>query len=312
LDDLVMEYRRFGKTEWMVSLLSLGTVELGLDYGFYRREESRVPSRQEACRLVLHAFEKGVNLVDTAPSYGDSEEIIGEALRQWSGEVFVATKVNCEPGVRPGTLLRSIERSLRRLGIARLSLVQLHNATPESLTKGPVLDVLLRAREAGKIEHLGASVYGVEAALAALRHPELAMVQAAYNLLDQRMRPEVFGEAIRLDKGVLVRSALLKGVLTNRFRLLPDHLKTLKSAARRAQAWARTMGLDLSQAALRFCSSAAGAGSVLVGVRNQEELESALDAVSAPLGELAAAVAETLAVKEEQILDPRRWSATAA
>jgi aryl-alcohol dehydrogenase-like predicted oxidoreductase len=312
LDDLVMEYRRFGKTEWMVSVLSLGTVELGLDYGFYRPGEPKVPSRQEACRLLVDAFEAGVNLVDTAPSYGNSEEIVGEALRQWRSEVFVATKVDCEPGIRAKAIRQSIEQSLRRLGRERLSLVQLHNATRESLTRGAVLETLARAREAGKIEHLGASVYGVEAALAALRHPELAMVQAAYNLLDQRMRPEVFEEAIRLDKGVLVRSALLKGVLTDRFRLLPDHLKTLKSAARRARSWAGELELDLSQAALRFCASTAGAASVLVGVRNQAELHSALQAVSAPLGELAAAVAETLAVEEEGVLDPRRWSAPAA
>ena len=89
-----MGYRRFGKTGWKVSRLSLGAVELGLDYGIYLPGESKKPTNSEAIRLLIKAFEYGINFVDTAPAYGASESIIGEALKQWSGRVYVATKVS--------------------------------------------------------------------------------------------------------------------------------------------------------------------------------------------------------------------------
>ena len=310
-----MTYRRFGKTGWQVSPLSLGTVALGMDYGIAAAGERRQPSENEAVRLLLTAFEHGINLVDTAPGYGASEALIGAAIREWQEHVYVATKVvrpdACTPtttqAVKKATI-SLVEDSLQRLGRDRADLVQIHNATVSDLREGVLLEALLDAKRQGKVEHVGVSVYETDAALEALHHPGIAALQVAYNLLDTRMAAEVFPRAKACDVAVLVRSALLKGVLTDRYRVLPPRLFRLRQAAEKARAWSDALGEPLPQAAIRFCLSNDQVASTLVGVRSMDELRSALVAAGKPPMDSAQLPApRTLRVDDQALLDPRTW-----
>ena len=310
-----MKYRRFGKAGWQISPLSLGTVELGLDYGIFAPGEPRRPTEKEAVRLLLSAFEEGINLVDTASRYGASEALIGAALREWQDHVYVATKVAGLDTCTATTVqavkkaaIGTIEESLRRLGRDRVDLVQIHSATASDLREGVVLEALLDAKRQGKVEHVGVSVYETDAAMEALRHSGIAALQVAYNLLDTRMATEVFPEAAARDVAILVRSALLKGVLTERHRVLPASLLGLRQAAERAQAWADALGDSLPEAAIRFCLCNDHVASVLVGARNVDELRFALTAATKPpIGKKALVAARALTVGDEALVDPRTW-----
>src|SRR3972149_1325200 len=88
-----MEYRSLGRTGMSVSRITLGTAELGLDYGFRGTDHFIRPEAQEAERIVRLAVELGINLIDTAPIYGDAEEIIGRALRGMRLRPHIASKV---------------------------------------------------------------------------------------------------------------------------------------------------------------------------------------------------------------------------
>lgn len=300
-----MRYRVFGKTGWRVSAVSLGTVELGGDYGIYAPAESRRPSEDEAVGLLLRAFEGGVNLVDTAPAYGRSEELIGKALREWRQPVRVATKVGA--GAARREVVESLERSLRRLGVGCLDLVQVHNAAAAEIMDGAVFEALEQARRQGKLLFVGASVYGTGAARAALRRPGIDALQVAYNLLDQRM-DAVIAEASARGVAVLIRSAFLKGVLTDRHRHLPARFAALRRAAEKAGKWAEGMGETLPRAALRFCLARGDGASVLAGTRTEGELDDLLATVELPpLTCEALAAAEGLAVNDDALVDPRRW-----
>jgi len=301
-----MKLRTLGRTGFGVSALSLGTVELGVRYGLYHPGEREVPVPEEAGRILRRALGCGVNLLDTAPGYGASEALVGEALREFQGTIFVATKVTSPSSA--AQVRRSVDQSLRRLGKDHLDLLQLHNATAKDFENGELVDALAQAKAEGRVRCLGASVYETEAALAALRCPAIDTIQVAYNLLDQRMAGEVFPAAARAGVGILVRSALLKGVLSDRRQALPIHLAPLREAAERAAAWAGRHGLSIAEAALRFCLSNPQVASVLIGVRDEPELEAALQAESAPLLEPSwLREAEALAIADAALVDPRRW-----
>jgi aryl-alcohol dehydrogenase-like predicted oxidoreductase len=129
-----MQYRTFGRTDWQVSEIAFGGWQLGGDWGPVDDAES--------IKTLHHAYDRGINFVDTAELYGSghSEEVIGESLRQWRGDkIYVATKVqptvwpdpdDDQPAMRgryPEWHLRAaVEGALRRLGVERIDLFQLH------------------------------------------------------------------------------------------------------------------------------------------------------------------------------------------
>ena len=96
----MLRRRRLGRTSLQVSEIALGTVELGLDYGIPSGDHVR-PNEAAAARLLHRALDLGINLIDTARAYGDSEAIIGQALHDRRDEIILASKVVCPP---PGTL----------------------------------------------------------------------------------------------------------------------------------------------------------------------------------------------------------------
>jgi aryl-alcohol dehydrogenase-like predicted oxidoreductase len=306
-----MEYREIPRAGLRVSRITLGTVELGMEYGICAPGKANRPQTAEAETIIGTALENGINLLDTAPAYGESEVFLGKALhRLGNPEIHIATKIGpfgddaiCADAVR-----QSLERSLRNLGRERLELVQIHNATASQLFDSPLLEILAQAREQGKIGAVGASVYGEEVALASLNHPDIATLQIAYNLLDQRMADRVLPAAKACGIAVLGRSVFLKGALTLRRRYLPERLHKLKDYAETAADWAKRHALTLPEAALRFCLTEEALCSVLVGVSSLPELHTALAVTGrGPLPAEQHAEAGGLAVSEEEIIDPRFW-----
>src|SRR5919109_2262723 len=120
----IMEYRELGRTGLQVSMLGFGCGNVG---GLIIRG-----SHQDRVRAVARAIEAGINYFDTAPSYGNgqSEQNLGQVLRELKAEVYVGTKVRIAPeefGDLRGAITRSVEASLQRLGREAVDLIQLHN-----------------------------------------------------------------------------------------------------------------------------------------------------------------------------------------
>ena len=297
-----MKYNVLGRTGLNVSAVSLGTVSLGVDYGIAAPGEFGRPDEQTAIALLEEALDRGVTLFDTAPAYGDSEQLLGRAIGD-NPRAIVATKTG------PLDVEMSLNASRRALRRDTIDIVQIHNATAVMIADGRVIDVLDEAREQGAFRFIGASVYGEEAALAAIRSRRFDVLQVAYSVLDQRMGARVLAEAAKAGVGVLVRSALLKGVLTPKAQWLPDALEPLRAAATRARdTLARGRWDDLPAAAMRFCLSTPGVSSVLTGARTSAELEAALSAEGeGPLDPAAVDRARGLGLASEELLNPSYW-----
>ncbi|HKB10177.1 MAG TPA: aldo/keto reductase [Vicinamibacterales bacterium] len=310
-----MQYRRLGHTGVTVSALSLGTVSLGVDYGIAAPGEFGRPSEAEAIALIHAALDAGITLIDTAPAYGESERIVGAAAGS-DPRAIVATKVAPYPtgassaGSAAGpAIIASLESSRRALRRDVLDIVQIHNATPETIADRAVTDALLEAKRRGFVRVLGASVYGETAALAVIASGDYGVLQIAMNALDQRMRARVLPAAAAAGVGVIARSAFLKGALTAKAQWLPDALVDVRQAAARARDLLAGGSWDaLPEATMRFCLSVPDVSSVLTGARTRAELDAAIAAEAAgPIDADTLAASSRLAVDDDELIDPSRW-----
>jgi len=192
-----MKYRRLGRTDLEVSEVGLGTVENGMRYGMAEEGGLEKPSREQAARLLNQALDGGINYIDTARAYGDSEEFIGWALKSRRREYILASKVVCATegsGPYQAHITRaslrdhvtsSVQESLRMLQTDVIDLMQLHSASVDHIRRGELVGYLQEFQKAGSIRFLGVTTYGEEAALAALEDGRYDCIQIAYNALDR-------------------------------------------------------------------------------------------------------------------------------
>jgi len=210
-----MEQRVLGRTGREVSVVGLGTWQLGADWGSV--------SEADAHAVLEASVESGVTFFDTADVYGDgrSEEIIGTFLRTHP-DVFVATKMGRRMEQEPDNYrldnFRSwIDRSRRGLGVDRLDLVQLHCPPTEVVEADRIYDDLDTLVAEGDIAAYGLSVETVDQALAAIARPHVATVQIILNAFRLKPLDEVLPAAAAAGVGVIARVPLASGLLSGKY-----------------------------------------------------------------------------------------------
>jgi aryl-alcohol dehydrogenase-like predicted oxidoreductase len=218
-----MRYRAFGRTGWQVSEIGFGGWQIGGQWG-------RVDDAA-SIRTLLHAFEAGINFVDTAELYGagHSETVIGQALKQWQGsKIYIATKA--QPTVWPNPddpapemrgrfpnwhLRANVEASLRRLGVERLDLFQLHSWGPQGHRELDWLETLNDLRAEGKIDQIGVSLRDnqPQEGVALARLGLVASEQVIFNMFEQPPRDALFPAAKAGGTAIIARVPLDSGSL---------------------------------------------------------------------------------------------------
>ena len=314
-----MRYRTLGRTGLDVSALSMGTVELGLDYGIGPAAQASRPREKDAIRLVHAALDAGINFFDTARAYGDSERVLGLALEGRRADVVLATKVDLRrpdrtlwpEGELQQAMLDSLETSLRMLRTDYVDIWMIHSIDEMVWSQRQIIaEAFAEARRRGLIGWTGASFYGTALPEEALPHDLFDVIQVTYSVLDQRMDERVFPLARAYDVGVVVRSILLKGALTERAESLPPHLAPLKERSRRFRELlaATSDGMTPAQGAIAFGLAHPSIDTVLVGVHNLDELAEDVAAVAMQLTPDELATLRSLAIEDEILLDPGAWN----
>ena len=310
-----MRLRKLGNTGLTASEVSLGTAEIGLDYGFKGSPQYSRPAVRDSIRLIRRCADRGINWLDTARAYGDSEAVIGRALKDLSPRPRISSKVifdgpvaDMAAAAQRAHVFGSIESSLRALRADSIDLLYIHNATEKMLRESAIRDSLEEARSQGKIRLAGATCYGEEDALAVLKDPLFQVLQVPFSLLNQEMRRRVFPEAARKGVGIFVRSVFLRGVLTPQIDFLPERLAPLRVQASRIL---QVLGPEvdgLAEAALRFCLSLPEISSVLMGLKNEAELEANVSCLSrGPLPEAVMLAMAGMALSDRTLVDPTCW-----
>jgi predicted aldo/keto reductase-like oxidoreductase len=189
----MLQQRRLGKTGVSVSLIGLGGIPI-----------MRV-GLEEAVKVVQAAVRSGINLIDTARGYGDSEEKIGSALKTLDVPVFLASK---SPKRDREGLLEDFEKSASDLGVDRIDLYQAHCVnTREDFDRlmgaGGGYEALLRLRSKGRIGHIGITSHNSEMLKAAIETTKFETIQALYSIVEDDAAKEVIPMARQAGLGIL-------------------------------------------------------------------------------------------------------------
>jgi len=327
-----MEQRTLGRTGRPVSVVGLGTWQLGADWGDV--------DEVTALDVLAASVEDGVTLFDTADVYGDgrSEQVIGRFLREHPDSgVFVATKMGRRAEQLPENYVLEnfrewIVRSRRNLGVERLDLVQLH-CPPTSVYGRPELyDALDTLVDEGRIANYGVSVEKVAEALEALTHPGVASIQIILNAFRLKPLDDVLPRAQEAGVGILARVPLASGLLSGRYTkdttFAPDDhrnynrrgeafdvgetfagvdYETGVAAAQEFTALAPE-GVSPAQYALRWVIDQPGVTTVIPGARNVSQARAnAAAAAVAALGPTEQAAVRDLYDRRIRALVHERW-----
>lgn len=305
-----------GRTGFSVSEIGFGAWGIGGKMWLGARDE-------ESLAALRRAFELGLNFIDTALAYGDghSERLVGRAVREQGGKIYVATKVppkNYLWPARPGIgieevfpydyIVRSTEQSLRNLGLDTIDLQQLHVWNPEWIDRDDWRRAADDLKLSGKVRAFGISIndHEPDSALDVLKTGLIDTVQVIYNIFDQSPEENLFPLCLALNVGVIARVPLdeggLTGAITPETKFPPGDWRELyfkgdrkRQVAERVAALRRDLeGVEgtLAEIALRFCLSHPAVSTVIPGMRRRETVESSCRA--SDLGPLPQAVREKL------------------
>ena len=195
-----MQYKSLGKTNLSVSVLGFGSLEIGRNWPYWRKElqDFSRPDEKDAIDVVYKALDAGVNFFDTAPAYFRSEEILGKAFKGMRKEVLLATKCgewfdgeNSVYDYSYSETKKFIENSLRLLQTDYIDLLQIHSANLDVLQKGETLRAMKEAQHAGKVRYIGISTELEDAAHFAIESGEYDSLQISYNILKQQMAKDI-------------------------------------------------------------------------------------------------------------------------
>ncbi|MFC4243291.1 aldo/keto reductase [Gryllotalpicola reticulitermitis] len=288
-----MEYRPLGRTGIRVSPYALGTIPFSTQAG------NADPA--DSIRIIHAALDAGINLVDTADAYGDSEEVVGRALLGRRDDVVLATKVGRPIGTDPNRqgasrrwIVTAVENSLRRLQTDYIDLYQLHRPDPGTDPE-ETLSAMTDLVRAGKIRAFGTSNMPASSLVEAhwiaerrgLARPRTE--QPPYSILNREIEREVLPVAERYGMGVLVWGPLGQGMLTGRVRrgqatdatrarffadVFTDERRL--DAVEQLVTLADDAGLSMPHLAMAFAITHPAVTSALIGVRTMEQLDDLL------------------------------------
>jgi len=290
-----MQYRTLGKTGIKVSPFCLGAMMFGA---------AGNPDHDEGVRIIHRALDAGINFIDTADAYsrGESEEIVGKALKGGRDNVVLATKAHLPMGDDPNQqgnsrrwLIREVDASLRRLQTDHIDLYQVHRPAPDTDIE-ETLSALTDLMRAGKVRAIGSSTFPVSEIIEAQWIAErrglarFRTEQPPYSILNRGIEREVLPACERYGMGAMVWSPLAMGMLTGRYRKgepQPDSGRAKRfprqmSDERRLDVveqlipLAEEAGLPLTHMALAFVMAHPAVTSAIIGPRKMEHLDDLL------------------------------------
>jgi aryl-alcohol dehydrogenase-like predicted oxidoreductase len=298
-----MDYRQLGRTGFAVSQVGYGAWGIGGKQWIGASDETSLAALRKA-------IERGLNFIDTALAYGDgkSEQLVGRAVAEADGKIYIASKVppkNRLWPARPGIgidqvfpydyIIQSTEESLRNLGVETIDLQQLHVWNPEWIERDEWRRAFETLKSSGKVRAVGISIndHQPESALGIIETGLIDTVQVIYNVFDQTPERALFPACLRHNIGVLARVPFDEGALTGRitqattfpegdFRNFYFRDDRKKQVAERVGAMVAELGLPdtahLAGVAIRFCLTHPAVSSVIPGMRSLSSVESNMTA----------------------------------
>ncbi len=283
-----MEKRRLGRTDLEISVLSIG--------GLYT--SSLAGGVSETQRIMRRAVELGINAIDTAPAYADSEKTVGEAMDGNDAPLIITTKLGGRP--QPfdpqhiDGLRHSVDESLRLLGCDCIDILMIHEPdrpqqypwwTSYHPLQGPALELMDELKSSGKIRYTGLAGTTVTemSSLVASGKFDVVLTAFNYNALFREAEATVFRAAKQNDMGIVLGSTFGQGFLTRRVDLARRPIWLSERRAEQLHAYYDLLdqsGVAAYELCLRFAIGNPDVSTIPIGCKTSEHLESCVSAVS--------------------------------
>ena len=264
-----------------VSAMSLGTVQLGMNYGIANQEGK--PDLEKSLSILRAAMDAGVSALDTARNYGDSEEVLGAFFRANPGAneiFFITTKLST--GLPEGSpeadvekaVMQSVELSLRNLGLSKVDCILLHNAADMKAHGQIMAQTMRRIVDEGLCGMAGVSVYHPEEAELLLQYDIYRAIQLPMNVFDLRFQKSGVMERLQQsDIHIFVRSVFFQGLIFLDPENISGNLKFMAPYLRQLRQLSEKAGMTIAQFAVTFLSGLPGMASLVLGADNPGQVK---------------------------------------
>ncbi|MCK5704831.1 MAG: aldo/keto reductase [Cyclobacteriaceae bacterium] len=311
-----MNQRVLGNTGIKVSEISFGGVEIGLPYGIGVENKTDMICETEAIDLLHTAIDVGINFFDTARQYGNSETIMGKAFNDRRDNVILGTKcihfLEKDGSIPKYSKLNkiieaSLKKSLEELQTDYVDIFMLHQVDMKILESEDVCQIFSNLKKSGITRTIGVSTYTIEETKKSIETGIWDIIQLPFNLMDQR-QADLFSLASQKGIGIIVRSVLLKGLLSDRGKNLNPALRNVEEHIKQYDKLWKMSFLDLSTLATKFALSFYEVSSILVGMDRLEYLYKSLEAANGDYFDKETMLrAKRLAYPDPEFLNLNNW-----
>jgi aryl-alcohol dehydrogenase-like predicted oxidoreductase len=302
-----------------ISRMTLGTAQLGLNYGIANRIGQ--PSLERAHEILKRALALGINAFDTAPSYGNSETIVGAFFERQKASFKMPIIITKIPKIQPlskasfeqvyAFIRGSLIRSASRLKMKQIPIALVHHA-PDVTTYGKdVTESLNTLKKEGLIKYSGVSVYDPDEVEEFLRIGQMEAIEIPVNLFDRRLIDQgLLLELAKKEIMVLARSVFLQGLFFLDPEKLPVALHLAVKPLRQLRLLSQETGVSIESLAVTFVRDLPGINSLVMGVETVEQLKRDIEVLNAP--HLPDRINEKLAQYysnlPEKLINPSLWN----
>ena len=282
--------------------LILGTAQFGLDYGI--NNPAGKPAIEQVFSMLELASERGIEILDTADTYGNASDILGEFNKTHPN----AFKINTKFMAGSDPLAKQLERSLQILCLNSINVYFFHSFNDFQQFPG-LLSEFGPLKEKGLIKKAGVSVYGNDEFEMAINTPEVDVIQFPFNLLDNRFqRGKLMTLAKEKGKELQIRSVFLQGLFFMPDQEIPSKLVPLKPYLKKASDVAKAGDLSMETLALIYAFHQPEIDHIIIGVDNPEQLNKNLNACQQKISAEVADMINQIAVQETDLLYPKNWN----
>jgi len=288
--------------------IGLGAVQFGLDYGI-SNTTGKTPEN-EVNEIISYANDIGVNVIDTASFYGNSEEVLGKVTV--NNDFSIVTKT---PGfnkkvieITDAVYLEDVyKKSLDKLGKKSLYGLLIHNVEDLFLPGGHLLfDKMLEIKDKGLVKKIGASVYSANQVDKLLSEYTIDLIQLPINILDQRLLKSGYLSLLKKKNiEIHARSVFLQGLLLMEPENIPPHFDPIKKLLKEYHKFIKTKQLTAIEAAMSFVSSLEEIDVVLCGINTKKQLLEVCENYTETLDKKDF---ERFAVNNVEMLNPSKWN----